>query len=47
MGHIEELTNGATQKSGSPTEKDLLNSYLVNLSQLVNQNTFMGPLLCG
>ena len=44
--HIEELTKGASQKSGSPIEKDLLNSYLVNHSHLVNQKTFMGHLLC-
>ena len=43
--HIEELTKGASLKSGSPNEKDLLNSYLVNLSHLVNQKTFMGHLL--
>ena len=45
--HIEELTKGASQKSGSPNEKDLLNSYLVNPSHLVNQKTFMGHSLCG
>ena len=44
--HIEELTKGASQKSGSPNEKDLLNSYLVNPSHLVNQKTFMGHSLC-
>ena len=35
--HIEGLTKGPSQKSGSPNETDLLNSYLVNLSHLVNQ----------
>ena len=39
------LTIGASQKSASPIATHLLNSYLVNLLQLVNQNTFMGPLL--
>ena len=44
----EGLTKGASQVSGSPTEIDLLNSYLVNLSQLANQKTtvcnyFLGP----
>ena len=43
--HIEGLTKGASQKSGSLNETDLLNSYLVNLSHLVNQKTFMGHLL--
>ena len=44
--HIKVLTKGASQKSGSPNENDLLSSYLVNLSHLVNQTTFMGHLLC-
>ena len=43
MQHIEELTKGASQKSGLPNETDLLNSML---SHLVNQKTFMGQLLC-
>ena len=43
--HIEGLTKGAWQKSDSPNETDLLNNYLVNLSHLVNQKTFMGHLL--
>ena len=46
LKHIEELTKGASQKSGSPNEKDLLNSYLVNSFHLVNQKTFMGHSLC-
>ena len=45
QSHIEGLTKGASQKSGSPNETDLPNSYLVNLSYLVNQKTFMGHLL--
>ena len=44
--HIEGLTKGASQKSGSQNETDLLKSYLVNLSHLVNQKTFIGHLLC-
>ena len=43
--HIEGLTKGAPQKSGSPNETDLLNSYSVNLSHFLEPENFYGSLI--